>query len=326
MSTNTSFVLARFANRNGTPSWRLSGWMHGVRIRRNFKSREDAAVQKSVLEIRAAQEAAGLRQTTTYLADTQLREAEDAFRRLNGRTRSLLFYLDYGLANCRDSQNQKPLNEAIDEYVASKLRENEQTLLSPQQLRAIKDELNVLRKNFPSGPLDQLTPSNLKTYLERGNPALKTYNNRRALLSTFCKFALQQEWIGNNPIGKLPHHRIRHRRGSAVTISAENAKDLMAYAETYENGIMVPYFALCLFAGIRPSPRDGEIAKLRPEHIRMGVGVIQIEPEVSKVRMKRQVIIQPNLAAWLGAYPFKQAKPSYVEYHREKIAKRPSQP
>jgi hypothetical protein len=98
MSTNTTFILARFTNRNGTPSWRLSGWMHGVRIRRNFKSREDAVVQKSVLEIRAAQEAAGLRQTTTYLADTQLREAEDAFRRLNGRTRSLLFYLDYGLA------------------------------------------------------------------------------------------------------------------------------------------------------------------------------------------------------------------------------------
>jgi transposase InsO family protein len=84
MSTHTSFDIARYTNRNGTPSWRISGWLHGVRIRRNFKSREEAAVQKSVLEIRAAQAAAGLRQTTTFLADPQLREAEDTFRRLEG--------------------------------------------------------------------------------------------------------------------------------------------------------------------------------------------------------------------------------------------------
>ena len=31
--------------------------------------------------------------------------------------------------------------------------------------------------------------------------------------------------------------------------------------------------------------------------------MIHIEPEVAKVRMKRLVTIQPNLAAWLHAYP-----------------------
>jgi integrase len=322
MSTNTSFVLTRFANRNGTPSWRISGWLHGVRIRRNFKSREDAAAQKSVLEIQAAQEAAGMRRTSTFLAETQLREAEDAFRRLTGNSRSLLFYLDYALNNFRDLQLQKPLNEAVDEYLSSKQRESERSLLSPQQLRSIKNELNVLRTHFPAGPLCELTPPKLIAYLGRGDPALKTFNNRRALVSTFCKFALQQDWLATNPVEKIPHHRISHRRGSAATISAAHAKELMAFLETYENGAMVPHFAVCLFAGIRPSPRDGEIAKLRPEHIRMDTGVILIEPEVSKVRMKRQVTIQPNLARWLEAYPFKPTKPSYTEYHREKIAKR----
>src|SRR5665213_291922 len=322
MSTNTSFEITRFANRNGKPSWRVSGWLHGVRIRKNFKSREDAAVQKSVLEIRAAQAAAGLRQTTTFLADPQLREAEGAFRRLEGHSHTLLFYLDYALANYREPQEQKPLEQAVDEYVATKRKECERSLLSPQQLRSIRDELNVLRKHVPDGPVCQLTPSNLKAYLQRGEPALKTYNNRRALLSTFCKFALQNDWLVANPVEKTPHHRISHRRGSAVTISAEKAKELMAYLETYENGAIVPYFELCLFAGIRPSPRDGEIAKLRPEHIRMDTGVILIEPEVSKVRMKRQVVIQPNLTAWLKVYPFKPLKAAYLEYHREKIAKR----
>jgi len=314
--------MTRFKYRNGASSWRISGWLHGIRIRKNFKTREEAAAEKTVLDIQTAQAATGLRPTTTFLADPQLREAEDAFRRLDGRNHSLLFYLDYALANFREPQQQKRLQEAVEEYIAGKQKENAQSLLSSQQLRAIRNELKALLIGFPNGPVSQLTATNLTTFLERGSPALKTYNNRRSLVSTFCKFAFQKDWILLNPIEKTPHHRIRHRRGSAVTISAEYAKNLMAYLEYYENGTLVPYFALCLFAGIRPSPRDGEMAKLLSEHIRLDTGVILIEPEVSKVRMKRQVTIQPNLVEWLKKYPFKPFKPSYVEYHRSKLTKR----
>lgn len=51
--------------------------------------------------------------------------------------------------------------------------------------------------------------------------------------------------------------------------------------------------ALCLFAGIRPCVRFGEITKLKPESVRLDTGMIRIEPEVSKVRMPRNVTIQP---------------------------------
>ena len=57
----------------------------------------------------------------------------------------------------------------------------------------------------------------------------------------------------------------------------------MAYLEGYEVGALVPHFALCLFAGIRPCIRYGEISKLRPESVRLDTGTIHIEPEVSKV-------------------------------------------
>lgn len=48
-----------------------------------------------------------------------------------------------------------------------------------------------------------------------------------------------------------------------------------------------------------------------------------IEPEVSKVKMKRNITIQPNLAAWLRAYPLKD-HPVIVpnlQKHRAIIAK-----
>ena len=82
MATTPSFVIVSFKNRNGSASWRLSGWLSGVRIRRNFKTREEAAAEKSVLEIQHAQAAAGCRAATTFLDDKKLREAEDALRRV----------------------------------------------------------------------------------------------------------------------------------------------------------------------------------------------------------------------------------------------------
>ena len=302
----TEFAVSRFENRNGSPSWRVAGWLHGLRIRKNFKTQEEAAAEKAALEIKAAQFASGIRSTATFLTDDQLREAEAAFRRMKAAPRSLNFYLEYALTNFREPEHEKPIADAVKEYLAAKKLENERTLLSPRQLRSIENELGIFLRHFPKGTVSQFTPARLLTYLERGKPGLKTYNNRRGLISTFFKFAFQKDWIVTNPVEKTPHHRINHRRGSAVTITATQARDLMAYLETFEKGALVPHFALCLFAGIRPCIRYGEISRLKSESVRLDTGTIHIEPEVSKVRMKRLVTIHPNLAAWLRAYPLQE--------------------
>ena len=300
---DTTFALTRFDNRNGTTSWRISGWLASVRIRKNFKTREEAAAEMAALEIKAAQLQSGLRTATTFLSDDQLREAEAVFRRMAGQPRPLGFYLDYALANYREPQRQKSLIDAAADYLAIKKREHERQLISKPQLNTIRCHLDVLKKHFPSATVADLTAPHLTAYFQTGNASLKTYNNRRGVVSTFLKFAFQQDWITANPVEKIPYHRIAHRRGSAKTLSDEQAKAIMAYVETFEGGALVPFFALCLFAGIRPCMRTGEILKLKPEHVRLDTGVIHIEPEVSKVKMKRNVTIQPNLDAWLKAYP-----------------------
>jgi integrase len=196
--------------------------------------------------LKAVQAASGFRSATTFLTDTQLREAEDAFRRLAGRPCSLLAYLDHALATFRAPSQQKPLMDAAAEYYATKKTAHERTLLSMRQLRSIENELNV-------------------------------------------------------------------------TISAEQAAQLMARVAAYEKGEMVPYFALCLFAGILPCLRFGEVSKLKLESLNLETGSIRIEPDVSKVRVPRLVTIQPNLAAWLRAHLLERhpiLPPNAVNMHR----------
>ena len=313
------FEVSRFDNRSGAASWRVTGWLHGLRIRKNFKTREEAAAEKATLELKGLQTTAGMRPAMTFLPDEKLRQAEDAFRRLEGRASSLLVYLDYALANYREHDQRKRLDEAVAEYYATKKTAHERTLLSFRQLRSIENELAALKAHFPKASVAEFKAATLVPFLERGHPSLKTYNNRRGLVSTFFKFAFQKDWTPANPVEKTPHHRINHRRGSATTLTAERAAELMAYVEGYEGGEMVPFFALCLFAGIRPCIRFGEIMKLRPASVRLDTGTIHIEPEVSKVRMKRLVTIQPNLAAWLQAYPLEKfaiIPPNAVNMHR----------
>jgi integrase len=306
MKTNSSFVISQFTNPSGEIVFRLSGWLDGKRIRKNFPTRTEAEAQRQVFDIGDLQIKAGARATITRLTDEQLHEAEAVFQRIVGRPQSLSFYIDFALKNYREPEKLKLLAEAIAEYVAAKEHEFTQGQLSTSQLKRIRCDLRKMQKHFGGVTVAELTAPNLLGYLELGRPALKTYNNRRGIVSTFLKFSFHRGWVIENPIAKVPHHRIRRKRGSAKTLTAAQAATFMEKMESFEGGRWVPYFALCLFAGIRPSVPGGEITRLKPEDVNLETSVISISAEVSKVREPRRVAIHPNLAAWLQAYPLKK--------------------
>jgi len=303
MKQATKLAVAPFENRNGSTSYRVIGWLHGERVRKNFKTREEASAERAALEIQSLQTTHGMRAVPTTLSIEQVRDAEVAYRRLEDNSRPLSFYLDFALANYREPEKQKPLADAIAEYVVAKEREFEQDQISEPQFDRIGWELKRLAVYFKRKTVAEITASALVTFLEVGQPGMKTYNNRRGILSTFFKFSFQRGWIAENPIPKVPHFRIRRRRGVAQTLSVAEARALMEHFETFEEGRWVPYFALCLFAGIRPCVPYGEISKLKPDAVNLETGIIHISAEVSKVREPRKIMIQPNLAAWLRAYP-----------------------
>jgi len=323
MKKKSPFVISEFTNPSGNIVFQLYARLDGTRFRKNFATREEAEAERQVQEIQWLQRETGIRAAATRLTDEQLHEAESMFRRIAGLPRSLSFYVEFALDNYREPISQKPLSEAITAYTAEKQHEREQDLLSDPYFTRIKRDLKRLQKHFKEVTVAEVAGDRLRAYLEADRAGAKTFNNRRGIVSTFLKFALHREWIAEDPLKKIPARRIRRRRGGAVTFTTEQAKALMAFVEEHYPAA-VPFFALCLFAGIRPCLRSGEILRLQPSHVKMETNVIRIDGEVSKVREPRNVTIQPNLAAWLRAYPLKKFPiiPTNLQHIREKVAQK----
>jgi hypothetical protein len=82
MKQATKLAVAPFENRNGSTSYRVIGWLHGERVRKNFKTREEASAERAALEIQSLQATHGMRSVPTTLSIEQVRDAEVAYRRL----------------------------------------------------------------------------------------------------------------------------------------------------------------------------------------------------------------------------------------------------
>jgi integrase len=303
MKKTSPFVISEFTNPSGKIVFQLYARIDGQRFRKNFPTRAEAEAERQIQEVNWLQRDTGTRAAITRLNEDQLHEAEAAFRRLMGQPRSLSFYLDYALTNYREPEKQRPLANAVADYIVAKEHEFAQDQLSPPQLARIRWDLKRLVKYFPGKTVAEITVSGLVGFLEHRRPGMKTFNNQRGVLGTFFKFCFHRGWVTENPVLKVPHYRIRHKRGVAQTLTAAQAAALMEFMESYDSGRWVPYFALCLFAGIRPGVPHGEITKFKPDAVNLEEGVIYISAEVSKVREPRRIAIQPNLAAWLRAYP-----------------------
>ena len=125
----------------------------------------------------------------------------------------------------------------------------------------------------------------------------KAYTTRHLyhnLLTIFFSFLEKQGWIDKNPVSPVARTRIPPRRPSVFTPAEVRAVMDTAVRMAPE---LVPFFALCFFAGIRPET----VARLGWEHVEKDR--VFIPMELNKTPYDYEVPLRPNLAAWLDLTP-----------------------
>jgi integrase len=211
------------------------------------------------------------------------------------------------------------LVHAIERYLKDVFRRCDSKSLSVWQRDSVGFAMQRLEKHFtqdgqhPAFPLGDINTGALHEYLitvlraKDGSDSFsnKSWNNNRGYLTNFFRFCQRCGWVRDNPATGLENYRRRElaRNGPPLILRAQQASELMHYVEDNHEARLVPFVALALFAGIRPTWPAGEIAKIRAESFVWNAGVIRLNAVDTKTGRPRDVVMRPNLLAWLKAYP-----------------------
>lgn len=292
--------------------WKVEGRLNGARVRKFFPNKEEAEGYRQLKEVEAINRSHDLRPSVTHLTSEQLRQAEAAFKRLGNR--SILAAADWYLDTYRDTLTTLSVTEAYPKFIDDRRPHVRQGTLGDYT-----SSLKAFGEFTTKRPLPEIRGDDVADFLKSRNLKGKSWNNTRADLSAFftwCEKA-PRKWITSNPVAEIESMKVA--RGLPEIITIQQARDMMAFLETYTGagktpkpeGFLVPYFSLALFAGIRPAINGGELVRIgqlqdNTRTIDLKTGVIRITPDIAKTKDVRQIVIQSNLAAWLKTYPISE--------------------
>lgn len=249
------------------------------RKRRYFSTREEAA--------EFAQSVRGLRDPS--MVDFMRLEPQDRSRLLRCVTvAGSVAAVEEAVARMAAAKPklEKKLAEAAKECVQAK----EQAGRSWQYV----ENLEVALKHFTGsqgGAVSAVTSGDVETWLAKGNWSPQTKQTYLRRLDTFFAFAQARGWCVSNPTHAV--EKLSVSAGRITVLSVADCRRLLTTCRKVDPALL-PYFAIGLFAGIRPD----ELKRLQPHNVKDGW--IEVEGAKSKTRRRRLVEIHPTLKAWLG--------------------------
>lgn len=133
--------------------------------------------------------------------------------------------------------------------------------------------------------------------------APRSFNDVVQKISSIWRYAVKQGLAKGNPIDGVKRRKLRKK--PVAILEAEQARTIMQTAWEHDRD-MVPYFAVAMFAGLRP---ESELATLRWEDVNFEERWIRVHFG-NKTDTKRFVPMEDNLMAWLE--PWKEATGSII--------------
>jgi site-specific recombinase XerD len=295
-------------------AYQHEGWIvdwrdtDGKRHRRKFEEEKGAKLFASEKGIELINGARSVRHAETKLSFEQLAEAEACVTRLGTRY-SLSQCVDFFLQHFHSPEFQISVGQASVRFRgALEGQVRDRTLV---QLKSTLDQFERFLSHRASGEtfLHEVTAADVEGFLrsirakDGVNPASrKTWNNYRGDLHQFFEWCAdkQRRWLSANPAADVIRFKID--REHIEVLPLKRVQELMKHVAGFKEGKLVRYFALALFAGVRPG---GELEKLaeNPQLVDLSNRVIRITPAISKTGKPRQIPIRPNLLKWLKRFP-----------------------
>ncbi|MEI8120788.1 MAG: tyrosine-type recombinase/integrase [bacterium] len=254
-------------------------------IRQHRKDQARWAGRQVVLERKIGEDA-------DRLSNDHLRDAIVALEILHGGatlTEAAKFFAEHTVL----PGNKRTVAELATDFVQTKIAAGRR----PDSIRDMRARLGMLTRDFQDTPVNEITALDLERWLDARSAKGVHRLNFRQVFQNFFNFGIKRGVCRINPATAIEKPSIDEKIPSILTTAAAEKLMLTAHNKSPE---MVPYFAIAIFAGIRPT----ELRKLDWSCVDLNARRIRVVPETAKKRRMRYVDISENLVAWLS--PHKQ--------------------
>ncbi len=282
--------------------WQVTGTVNGKRIR--IRCRDKAHAQM----VKVQEETKGIntdrRMEWTNLTPAQIQDAEVTFEHLASKA-TLTELFEFWHSQHANRGEKVTLGDAIMRFLR-----HEEPRVRPATWEQKKQTLNKFASHVDQDlPINEVSHKTVIDYLDSlravdgvNMASSKYWNNSRIVLHAFFEWTTErpQEFTARNVVSDI--HAKKIEQGEIETLTVEQSEKLMQHVASLKGGKYARFFALALFAGIRPDVRGGELNKLEENDIDLVHGVIKVRASVSKTGKNRQVMILPNLLSWLKKY------------------------
>lgn len=301
VSTNKDrYRITTFVNPSGQEVFRVTGWtVENNRIRENFKTYAEASGRKQELENIAINAPTDLKLQHTRLTPAQLSEAELAYAELDGKA-PLLVAVRWYRKNYRQPITGITVDAAFDQFMEEKKRQN----CRPASLTNLESKNASLKRAYGARMIGELLPEQVTELIFTKDRSPVSQDNVRRGMGVFLNWCVDKGYLAASPLAKVKP--VKTDREEPTLLPLADVRKLMAAAAGYKDGTVLPYTAIAIFAGIRPT----ELGRITWEDIDLKSKAITISAKIAKMRGRRIVELSRNLVDWLK--PFALAKTPIV--------------
>lgn len=270
------------------------GTSGGKRERKTFKTEELAQAHLK----KVAKLSTRIGRMARSLTDADLRDAASAIDIL-GRRVSLKTAAEFFMSHNYPAGSRVSTETAVDLFVQSRVNKN----LRAVTVADYKAKLSLFVRDMTDKPLCQLTTPIIENWLHERSMTVGSRKAYLRALSAFFQWAVQKKkLVAENPARSIEIPR--EDRNAVTYLTVPDAEKLLgSTVETRPE--LLPYIALGMFAGLRPSELHGEKTDHPPldwSKIDFERKIITVDARQTKTRDGRRVEMSNNLVNWLLPY------------------------
>jgi len=220
--------------------------------------------------------------------DEQKVEAARCYRLLEKYDAGLLTAVQHYIAYLEQANTSVSLGKLFEVFMEAKKQDG----ISAKYLADLRSKLGRFVAAFPEKLACDLTTPELEEWIRGLKVGAVSRESYRRNIGVMLEFGRRRRLLRENPATDI---KIARKPEGEVTILTHREVVRLLQECASE---MVPYIAICAFAGLRPT----EAAKLDWKDINLETAQIEVKARHAKTRRHRLVPIQPNLLAWLTIY------------------------